>query len=139
LTYSVPAVVLIKGCLTCIKLLVPSWYISKLSSPVPNLNLALSIKSIPPDVLFTSIFVPPVLLPIASISDNVSTVSTCESTYAFICACVDKPLPLFDTAPVTIASEGIGPVPFVIVNWFDVVVWTAVRSPNESPCIDLIA
>ena len=57
---------------------------------MPNLNLALSIKSIPPDVLSTSILVPPVVLPMASISDNVSTVSTCESTYAFIDCCVAR-------------------------------------------------
>ena len=55
--------------------------------------------------------------------------SVCVVTNVCIWSAVAKPVPALAIAPVTIASEGIGPVPFVIVNWFDVVVWTAVRSP----------
>ena len=57
----------------------PSWYISK-SSPVPNLAFASSIKSTPLEVLSISIFVAPVVLPIASISDKLSAVSIWAST-----------------------------------------------------------
>ena len=54
-------------------------------------------------------------------------------TNVCIWSAVAKPVPPFVIEPVTIANEGTGPSPFVIVNWFDVVVCISERSPDPPP------
>ena len=80
----------------------------------------------------TAISVPPVVFPTVSISAKVSTVSTCASTYAWICACVASPAALFDTAPVTILNTASPSVPLDTVSWSVVFELTLVISPGAN-------